>query len=101
MRLEVTGLRVRLDDPVAGDEELVAVQCPCDLVEPVARHGDLEILVLAVLPSDEEIDRPSGRDTPRRLDVREDPRDLFRPPGVPLVQIRLIRDLCSFHRRAM
>jgi hypothetical protein len=44
-----------------GDEP---VECP-------GGDGDLEILVLATLAAEEEVDRPAGRDVPGRIDTGE------------------------------
>src|SRR2546423_851479 len=82
----------RRDEPLrrrADDEELEPGQGLDELVQAVRRNRDLEVLVLAPLATEEEIDRPARRDVPRRLHTGQTPRRLLRAPGVPLRHVGL------------
>ena len=88
------GVLERGDEPGprhARREELEPGEGVEDLAELVARDGDLEVLVLAPLPAEAEVDRPAGGDVPRRLDLSEQPRGLLGPPGIPLGHVGLER----------
>ena len=52
------------------------------------RHRDLEILVLAPLPAEAEIERPAGRDAPRRPHGGEPASRLGRRPRGPSLEVR-------------
>jgi hypothetical protein len=94
-RLAHPGL-VRLPEPVAGlgerrrlvracdDEDLEPGKDVDDFVEPRVGYRDLEVFVLPMLAAEEEVDRPAGRDVPRRLDCGQELSDRLGPPGVPL-----------------
>jgi len=58
-----------------------------ELAKPGTRHGDLEVLVLTALATEEEVDRPTGRHVPRRLDFGERAVRLLGTPRVPLVEV--------------
>jgi hypothetical protein len=53
------------------DEDLVVTQRFDNLTESCVRRSELEVLVLSALPAQEEIDRPTRRDVPGRLDTCE------------------------------
>jgi hypothetical protein len=60
-----------------------------ELPKPCARHRKLEILVLAVAAAEPEIDRPPGRDVPRRLDPGEGAQRVSRMPRRPGKRVRV------------
>src|SRR5581483_11865885 len=77
----VARLRERRRLPRAGDEGyFVRSEDVRELVEARVRNGDLEVVVLPALAAEEEVDRPTGRDVPGEVDVREKLRDLLGPP---------------------
>jgi len=95
----VRRLRERPDEPrigqiAVGDEELECGQPLGDLREPHSGDGDLEILVLTPLLAEEEVDRPAGRDVPRRLHAGQPLGHLLRPPRVPECEVGLERPCC-------
>ncbi len=53
------------------------------------RDGDLQILVLAALSSEKEVDRPACGDIPRSLDAREHQVHLRGPPRVLDERVRI------------
>ena len=66
----------------------------------LCRHADLEVLVLAALLAEEEVDRPAGRDVPRSVDVLQPHGRLRGRPRVPLRIVRVHRsNLASEHGR--
>ena len=71
--------------------ELLSGESLGDLAEPIARHRDLEVIVLAAPLAEEEVDRPAGRYAPGRLDAGEKAFHLLGPPGIPLRQIGVER----------
>ena len=82
---------LRLRGVGAHDVELEPFEGGDNLLEALGRHRDLEVLVLAALLAEEELEGPAGRDVPRSLDSREPPRDLFRMPGLPLHEVGIER----------
>ena len=56
----------------------------CRLGESGGREGDLEVLVLASLHTENELHRPSARDRPRRREPGEGRGDVLGTPGVPV-----------------
>src|SRR5918998_6747922 len=62
-----------------------------DLVEPIMRHPDLNILVGTALIAKEEVKRPAAGDIPRCWNSGQPGGDLLRPPCIPRIEIRVER----------
>src|SRR5262249_58935821 len=81
---QVTGLCERLDRRGADDIQLELGERGDDLGEALCRNCDLEVLVLAALAAEEQVDRPAGCDGPRSSHGLQARRRLLRAPGLPL-----------------
>jgi hypothetical protein len=84
-------LRRRPRTAAADHDQLEARQRLSHLCEPSCRHADFEIIVLAGLLSEEEVECPSGRDVPRHREAFEMACSLDRAPGVPRGEIEIER----------
>jgi hypothetical protein len=81
----VAGLRKwRSSTGPRDDEDLEPGERLGDLVDAAVRDGDLEILVLAVLSAQVEVDRPAGRDVPGRVNTGEQALRVLGTPRIPL-----------------
>ena len=92
--------RDRLGDASRDDVEVELAEGRGHLVEPVGRDRDLEILVLAPLAAEEEVDRPAGRHVPRRVHPAEPACGILRRPGLPLGVVRMHAADCTPGRAA-
>ena len=54
-----------------GSEHVEVGERAPQLREPILRDCDLEVFVLARLATAEEVERPAGRDVPRRVEIPE------------------------------
>ena len=76
-----------LRETVANHEELQLRERSTQDLELILRYSDLQVLVLARLVPDEEIDGPTGADVPDHVHVCEPPRRLSGMPGFPQGQV--------------
>lgn len=58
-------------------------QCGADRLEVAGRDTDLQIVVWARGPADEQLDRPAARHVPARVHAGQALGDLVGLPGVP------------------
>ena len=86
---QLARLRHRIGDTLRDDMEIELAEPGGKLVEAVGRRADLEILVLAPLPTEKEIDRPAGGDVPGHVDPGQPSRRILRAPCVPLGVVRM------------
>jgi hypothetical protein len=87
---------------VADDDELVILEREAGLLEASRADRDLDVVVRAGPPAEEEVDRPAARDAPWRRYGSEALRYLGRRPRVPAREVRdeasVLRELAQFQR---
>src|SRR3954454_4469379 len=76
---------------IGDNEDLELVEHLGDFVEARVRDRELEVAVLAPLLPTEQVERPPGRDVPRHTHAVQQAREVVRPPGLPLRNVRMDR----------